>query len=279
MQDLYDSVRAFYQRHPISADHIVAKLREERGNLDHVRPEELYPHDQDHYGGLEANDALAALTGMDTGDRVADFCAGLGGPARYWASTRGVEVTGVDLSPNRVEGAARLNRLVGLDSRVTVIAGNVQDAPLPSDHFDAVVSQEAFLHLPDKARAVAEAFRVLKPGGRFAFTDWIVHTALPTEDAALLLEGMSAQTLQSIDSYRQTLADAGFVDISSEDLTTAWADILEKRFAMYRALREDAARTGSPSGDESFYRSYVTLVEDVKAGVMGGARLAGRKPA
>jgi len=48
-----------YERHPISSEIILAKLNASRGHLNDVAPEELFPHDQDHYGGLEANDALA----------------------------------------------------------------------------------------------------------------------------------------------------------------------------------------------------------------------------
>ena len=51
---------------------------------------------------------------MKSGDRVLDVCAGLCGPARWYATERGVEVTGVDISPNRVDGAKELNALVGL---------------------------------------------------------------------------------------------------------------------------------------------------------------------
>jgi hypothetical protein len=57
----------FYSRHPITADIILSKLRASRGNLDGLRPEDLYPHDQDHYGGLDANDVLAAATGISEG--------------------------------------------------------------------------------------------------------------------------------------------------------------------------------------------------------------------
>ena len=74
----------FYSRHPITAEIILSKLRASRGNLDGLRPEDLYPHDQDHYGGLEANDLLAAATGIGKGARVADFCAGLGVQRAIW---------------------------------------------------------------------------------------------------------------------------------------------------------------------------------------------------
>ena len=54
----------FYSRHPITVEIILSNLRASRGNLDGLRPEDLYPHDQDHYGGLDANDVLVAATGI-----------------------------------------------------------------------------------------------------------------------------------------------------------------------------------------------------------------------
>ena len=146
-----------------------------RGTLDGLRPEDLYDHDQDHYGGLDANRAIARLAGLETGMRVADFCAGLGGPARFLAREYGVHVTGVELNQARVAGARELTGLVGLEDRVDVIEGNVLAVPLPADAFDAVVSQEAMLHVPDKAAALGEAWRILKPAGRLVFTDWVAH--------------------------------------------------------------------------------------------------------
>ena len=72
-----------YERHPISAEIILAKLNASRGHLNDVTAEELSPHDQDHYGGLAANDALAERAGIGKGTKVVDFCSGLGGPSRY----------------------------------------------------------------------------------------------------------------------------------------------------------------------------------------------------
>src|SRR5689334_20930142 len=139
----------FYERHPISCEIILARLKASRGHLDDLRPEELFPHDQDHYGGLAANDALAERAHIGNGTRVADFCAGLGGPARYLAHRHRADVTGIELTPARVAGAAELTALVGLADRVRVLAGNVMDVPLRDGSVDAVVSQEALLHVPD----------------------------------------------------------------------------------------------------------------------------------
>jgi sarcosine/dimethylglycine N-methyltransferase len=278
MSDLHTHVLDFYSRHPISAEQIIAKLRAKRGHLDSLTPEDLFAHDQDHYGGLAANDALADRARIRPGDRVADFCAGLGGPARYWADRFGANVTGIELNQGRVRGAAELTALVGLQERVRIVEGDVTRTGLPGDSFDVVISQEAFLHVPDKLAVSAEAFRVLRPGGRLAFTDWIVHRPPSPEEAETMWRGIAAQTLQSAESYRDLLHETGFTVRSLEDLTEEWDIVLEQRLAMYRQLRDETLRQGLPAGDEAFYAAYSKLLELVKARVLGGGRFAAEKP-
>jgi SAM-dependent methyltransferase len=142
----------------------LAKLEAARGTLEGLRPDDLFAHDQDHYGGLSANDALAQAARIGVGSKVVDLCAGLGGPARYLAHRHGADVTGIELTPARVAGAAELSRRVGLDGQVRVLEGNVMDLPLADASFDAVVSQEALLHVPDIARLCRGASRA--PTGR-----------------------------------------------------------------------------------------------------------------
>src|SRR5277367_6684365 len=233
------SAMDFYERHPISSEIILAKLNASRGHLNDVAPEELFPHDQDHYGGLEANDALAAGAGIGKGTCVVDFCAGLGGPSRYFAHRYGADVTGIELTPARVKGAEELTRLVGLQNVVRVIEGDVMHVPLPDATVDVVVSQEALLHLPDKERALAEAYRILKPGGRIAFTDWVAHRPLSGADRELMWKGMAVADLYDLSTYAGLVRGAGFVVNAVEDLTAEWSEILVHRLAMYRKLREE----------------------------------------
>src|SRR5215204_5846066 len=115
-------------------------------------------------------------------------------------------------------------------------------------------------------------------GGRLAFTDWIVHRPLTTEEAEIMWRGIAAQVLQTSDSCRELLRRVGFVVRSVEDLTEQWGTILEERFAMYRKLREETLREGLPAGDEEFYAAYGKLVELMKARVLGGGRFAAEKP-
>jgi ubiquinone/menaquinone biosynthesis C-methylase UbiE len=267
----------FYERHPISAAIVLAKLEASRGHLNGLTPEDLFPHDQDHYGGLAANDALAERARIGRGSRVADFCAGLGGPARYLAHTYGAEVTGIELTPARVAGANDLTHRVGLDARVHVLEGNVMAVPLPDSSMDAVISQEAFLHVPNLGRALAEAFRILRTGGRLAFTNWVAERPLSEADAELMWQGMAVAPLYSFQEQRSLLERTGFHVVSVEDLTAEWATLLEQRLAMYRKLRREAEAAGTPAGHDAFYRSYVRLVELVKLAALGGGRFTAEK--
>jgi ubiquinone/menaquinone biosynthesis C-methylase UbiE len=267
----------FYERHPISCEIILNKLNAARGHLNDLAPDELFPHDQDHYGGLDANDALAERADIGKGTRIVDFCAGLGGPSRYFAHRYGADVTGIELTPARVKGAEELTRRVGLQDSVRVIEGNVMQVPLPESSVDVVISQEALLHVPDKERALSEAYRILKPGGRIVFTDWVAHRPLSDSDKKLMWQGMAVADLCNLDRYAELLERVGFEVISVDDLTGEWADILKQRLAMYRKLREETQKAGTPAGHDAFYESYVRFVALVSDATLGGGRFAGQK--
>src|SRR5258708_9018911 len=277
MSDATSQTVYFYNRHPISCEIRLTKLRERRGHLDGLRPEELFPDEQDHYGGFAATDELARGAQVSNGWRVADFCAGLGGTVRYLAHKYGADVTGIELTPASVWGGQELTRRVGLYGTARIVEGNVMDVPLPDASIDAVVSQEAFCHVPDVKRAVAEAFRVLRTDGRLAFTDWIANRPLTAADAQLMWEGMAIQPLRSIPEYRSLVESVGLRVISMKDLTEEWGPILKERLAMYQRLREEARQVGTPMGHDVFHESYIRFVDLIQERKMGGVRIVATK--
>lgn len=277
MSDAVSQTIYFFDRHPISYEIILEKLRASRGHLDGLRPEELFPHDQDHYGGVAATDELARGAQIRRGTRVADFCAGLGGTVRYLAYKYGANVTGIELTPARVLGAQELTKRVGLQEVACVLEGNVLETPLADASMDAVVSQEAFCHVPNLKRAMSEAFRILRRGGRLAFTDWVANQPLDADDAKLMWEGMAIQPLRSIPEYRSLVESAGLTVISTKDLTGEWGPILKERLAMYQRLREEARQAGTPMGHDAFHKSYFRFVELIQERKMGGVRIVASK--
>ncbi len=136
-----------------------------------LSPEELGALDHFHTGGLRASLVLQELAQIRAEDRVLDIGAGLAGPARLLAASLGCRVDCIDLSPDYCAGATLLNRLTGLDDRIEVHKGSALDLPFPDASFDAVWMQNVGMNIADKRKLYAEVYRVLKPGGRFAFQE------------------------------------------------------------------------------------------------------------
>ena len=192
---------------------------------------------------------------------------------RYLAHRYGANVCGIELTPSRVVGAQELTKLVGLQDTARVIEGNVLQVPLPDASVDAVVSQEAFCHVPELRKALVEAARILRRGGRLAFTDWVANEALSAEDAQLMWDGMAIQPLRSITDYRHLVERV----LSTTDLTDEWGPILKERLAMYQRLREEARQAGTPMGHDAFHQSYIRFVQLIQLHKLGGVRIVALK--
>jgi SAM-dependent methyltransferase len=113
-------------------------------------------------------DALLDAARVGAGTRVLDLACGPGVVAGM-AASRGAELCGVDFS------AAMLAQARAAFPRVAFVHGDAEALTLPDGSFDAVVSNFGLHHVPRPALALAEARRVLRPGGRVAFTFWAGH--------------------------------------------------------------------------------------------------------
>jgi ubiquinone/menaquinone biosynthesis C-methylase UbiE len=266
----------FYDRHPIDEEHVLAGAARRRGTLAGLRAEDLFEFDQDHYGGLAAVEALARRAGVGPRSRILDVCAGLGGPARFLAQCLGCRVVALELNHRRAAGAARLTQRVGLAPLVSVVRGDAIALPFARACFDACLSQEGLLHIEDKAAVLRECRRVLVPGGRLAFTDWIARPRLADRERARLREWMAATNLKSLDDYRTLLGHAGFAAIESEDVSDEWRPVLHRRLQVHHALQDEAAARFGERWAREFLELARFFVELVEAGKLGGGRFTAR---
>ena len=272
-------VIGFYDTHPINEDEILAKLAARGDDLDRLDQDALKDFDQDHYGGIEVVDTLAARAGIRREHRVLDVCSGMGGPARWIAHRIGCKVTGLDFTLSRVESARRLTARVGLTALVDFVHGDATAMPLPTAAFDVVVSQEAWLHVPDKSALIAECARVLTPGGTLAFTDVALRALLDANEEARLAAEMHAPGIASSARYVDLLAANGMVVAGIEDLSTLWTDTLVERLAMYRGLADTTTAKFGAAHFAAWDSTYSFFVGLFVAGKLGGARIVARKPA
>ncbi len=126
--------------------------------------------DQLHGGGLNSTKAQAELVGITGEMRVLDAGCGVGGSTRYLAHTYECQIEAIDLTPEFVDTTARLNKLCGVEDRITVRQGSVTDLPYEDQSFDLVWCQNVTMNIEDKKAAFAEAYRVLASGGRYTFS-------------------------------------------------------------------------------------------------------------
>ena len=273
------SVARFYSAHPINEEQILGALEKRGIPLHQVTEEHLQEHDQDHYGGLEAVDALARAAGIAAHHQVLDVCSGMGGPARYLAHRHGCRVTGIDLTESRHAAAQRLTRLAKLEGRVRFELGDAQAMPFAAASFDVVIGQEAWVHVPDKARLIAECARVVKPGGVIAFTDILRRVELPPAVFQRLSDGMTFSMPETLAGYGALLARSGCAVQSLEDLSAEWTVILQKRLAMYRGLKDETIRVHGAEHYRRYDDAYQFFVGLYAEGLLGGGRLVARKGA
>jgi len=153
-----------------------------------------------------------------SGDRALDLCCGHGNVSDVLKS-RGCAVSGVDFSPSMLEMAR--TRVPG----AVFVEADAQELPFEKEEFDVVVSNFGICHVPDQQRALAEAHRVLREGGRFAMTVWCGPDESPCFEilyGALKSHGSAEVALPAAPDFHQfaktvtatdLLSRAGFSDV------------------------------------------------------------------
>ncbi len=160
----------------------------------------------------------AMLAELHPGEVVLDL--GSGGGIDVLLSARRVgpsgKAYGVDMTDDMLELARENQRRAGLDN-VEFLKGDLESVPLPDAAVDVVISNCVINLAADKRRALAEAFRVLRPGGRVAISDVVVRGEVPAEvrRSVELWIGCVAGALEEGD-YRRLLTEVGFEEVEVE---------------------------------------------------------------
>jgi SAM-dependent methyltransferase len=158
------------------------------------------------------------LAQLNPGETVLDL--GSGGGIDVLLSARRVGPTGkaygLDMTDEMLALARENQRQAGVQN-VEFLRGEIENIPLPDNSVDVIISNCVINLSADKDRVLREAFRVLKPGGRFAVSDVVVHGDVPAEvrQNVLLWVGCIAGALQDTE-YISKLGDAGFEAIEIE---------------------------------------------------------------
>ncbi|HWR53393.1 MAG TPA: arsenite methyltransferase [Bryobacteraceae bacterium] len=159
-----------------------------------------------------------ALAELKAGETVLDL--GSGGGIDVLLSARRVgpsgKAYGLDMTDEMLALAEENKRKSGL-TNVEFLKGEIEHIPLPDNSVDVIISNCVINLSANKDRVLAEAFRVLKPGGRFAVSDVVTRGTIPAEvrESVLLWVGCIAGALEE-DEFRDKMAAAGFESIEIE---------------------------------------------------------------
>ena len=232
----------------------------------------------DYAGACSAlADAVGRGAGLQPGERVLSAACGAGEELLRWAGHFGAaSVLGIERDPALAARARQRVAARPWAAAITVLAGDALDMPPRAGPFDALVCVDAAYHLAPRERWLAQAFSLLRPGGRIAYTDLVLaHGAAswPLRAAAALC-GVPSSDLLDLDGQVQRLRDAGF----DEPAAQALDDAVLGGFA--RFVRDQARTHGFSPWQAGWRRPAWTaaLIPPCRAAGLGYALVTARKP-
>jgi sarcosine/dimethylglycine N-methyltransferase len=229
-------------------------------DLDHLQPADLAMLEDFHTMGRIATSQLVDLVGITNDDQVLDAGSGIGGTARFVADQSGCHVTAVDLTEEYCETARWLNRLVGLDERISVHQADVTELPFADATFDVVFSQHVQMNIADKPGLYREARRVLVSGGRLAL--WDIATGKPSElDYPLpWADHPRVSHLATSTELREAIESAGFAIDHWNDLTDQAGTVMQTLLTL----------PPSPLGLQAFVTDFAQKASNLTAALSDG---------
>lgn len=180
---------------------------------------ELVMGEQIHIGGLTSSMDLAERAGIAAGSDGVDLCCCNGAGMRFLVRFRDVaHMTGVDATDRVVERGRRRTEEEMLSERIDFVVGDATDSGLPDAVADFVWGEDAWCYVEDKPRLIAEAARLVRPGGTLAFTDWLAGPEpMSDEEAERYLRFMKFPNVLDLDDYRALIEDCGCRVETAED--------------------------------------------------------------
>jgi ubiquinone/menaquinone biosynthesis C-methylase UbiE len=187
----------------------------------------------------EIRDIASALE-LHRESHALEVGSGAGGCAIHFAESVGCRVTGLDVNREAVQTAAAHVEARALCNQVNFLQHDVSKGlPFESGAFDAIYSNDAFCHIPDRPNFLRQCLRVLKPRARIIFSDALVISGALSNEELSTRTSIGYFLLVPQGENERLLKDAGFQVLRSDD-TTPNAAAIARRWHDARARRKSA---------------------------------------
>ncbi len=219
--------------------------------------------------------------GLDLADKlVLDIGCAVGGYDVLLAQNHGARVIGLDVEAPLVRRGQERVRAAGLEGQVDLRVYPPGPLPFEAQHFDVVFSKDSWLHIEDKPSFFEEVYRVLKPGGVVAASDWCCKPGPFSKEMFYFfeIEGLTYH-MEPLADYGRYLEQAGFVDVELKDIHAIYRAMAHEELQRMKTTLKDEL---VPKIGQKWYDHYVedwrAIVTILDTGDLQPGRMRARRP-
>ncbi len=238
--DLYDTAYAE------SAERVYREVREQTYGIDLGQTGWMTAVELESFG---------RMLELTSSSKVLELGCGAGGCAVYLAQTTGADITGVDVNPSGIRNGEELARSQGMSERVRFRCIDAsKPLPFESGSLDAVFSNDALCHIPNRLGLLREWQRLLRPGGRMLFTDAMIVTGMLSNEEIAARSCIGTYFFLPPGVNERLIGQAGFEMLEALDTTEAAAVISLKWHNARATARQELVRFEGEANYEGLQR-------------------------
>ncbi len=233
--------------------------------------QEAHGEDIGQHSWVSSDELRSDIRRLDVSaaSRLLDLGCGPGGPLVFLIQACGCLGTGIDLSAAAIEAARRRAASAGVETKLTLLQADLDGSlPVPDASFDVAIALDVILHAADRLAVFGEIARVLKPAGRFLFTDAGVLTGPISSDEVAARSAYGSIRLCPPGLNERALRESGFALLATEDRTASLLRNAAGRLSARAGRREELIALEGSGGFERQQQYLRTVVMLSQRGIL-----------